>query len=133
MQLTKLKYNELADHFRKIINKARSLRDNLHIYMLIHDENIESDGSIIGKKVATVGKLLDKQYDPLASVTITLYCEPQYNEDGTVSQYGFYTKEQKVNGIPVPAKSPDGMFEDSYIPNDLALVNQKIDEYYGIK
>lgn len=126
------KYTELSDHFRRIVNKARSLRDDLHVYLMLHDENVESDGSIVGKKVATVGKLLDKQYDPLMSVTITLYCDPKYNEDGTVAEYGFYTKEQKVNGIPIPAKTPDGMFDELYIPNDLSLVNQKIDEYYGI-
>ena len=40
------KYSELADHFRQVINKARSLRDDLHVYMMLHDENIETDGSI---------------------------------------------------------------------------------------
>lgn len=125
------KYSELADHFRKIINTARSLRDDLHIYMILHDDNVENDGRIVGKKVATVGKLLDKMYDPLQSVSICLYCEPKYNDDGTVAQYGFYTKEQKIADVAIPAKTPEGMFEESYIPNDLSLVNSIIDAYYN--
>lgn len=125
------KYNELADHFRRVINTARSLRDDLHIYMMLHDSEVETDGIIVSKKVATVGKLLDKMYDPLQSVSICLYCEPKYTDDGVVEQYGFYTKETKINGIILPAKTPEGMFEEAYIPNDLSLVNEIIDKYYN--
>jgi hypothetical protein len=37
----------------------------------------------------------------------------------------------KVNGIEIPAKSPDGMFEEDFIPNDLQLIVDKMKEYYG--
>ena len=53
------KYNELADHFRKIIAKCSSLRNDLNVFMLLHIENVESDGSLVGYKSASVGKLLD--------------------------------------------------------------------------
>lgn len=30
-----------------------------------------------------------------------------------------------------PAKSPVGMFEETYIPNDLGYVISKVEEYYN--
>lgn len=51
-------------------------------------------------------------------------------EDKTI-KYGFYTNRTiDKNGAEMPAKSPFGMFEDLFIPNDLAFVAKKIDEYY---
>ena len=34
-------------------------------------------------------------------------------------------------GAIIPAKSPDGMFVEDFIPNDLALVVKAMEEYYG--
>jgi hypothetical protein len=34
-------------------------------------------------------------------------------------------------GAVIPAKSPDGMFKDDFIPNDLAYVVKAMNEYYG--
>lgn len=124
------KYNELADHFRKIIQKCSSLRDDLNIFMLLHTESVESDGGIKSYKASTVGKLLDKMYDPLENVAITLYCEPQFDENG-VPTYGFYTHKLRVDGIEIPAKTPEGMFEEDFIPNDLGLVVDTMTKYYN--
>ena len=124
------KYNELADHFRKIISLCTSLRDDLNIFMMLHTETIESEGSIIGYKASSVGKLLDKMYNPLENVTITLFAQPIFDDKG-VPQFGFYTHKQRINGIEIPAKTPDGMFEEDFIPNDLSYVIKKMEEYYN--
>ena len=124
------KYNELADHFRRIIAKCGSLRDDLNIFMLLHIEPVEFDGSLIGFKSASVGKLLDKQYNPLESVAVTLFAQPKYDDKG-VPQFGFYTHKKKVNGVELPCKTPEGMFEDDFIPNDLGIVIKAMNEYYG--
>ena len=55
------KFTDIADHFRKIIATANTLRNDLNIYMFLHTDTVENDGSIVSYKVATVGKLLDKQ------------------------------------------------------------------------
>lgn len=123
------KYNELADHFRKIIQSCSNLRDDINVFMLLHIEEKESDGGIRGYKASTVGKLLDKLYDPLENVTMTLFCEPQFDEAGKPT-YGFYTHKIRVDGIEIPAKTPDGMFEEDFIPNDLGLVVKTMNEYY---
>ena len=124
------KYNELADHFRRIIATCGSLRDDLNIFMLLHTESIEADGSIIGYKSSSVGKLLDKMYRPEENTAITLFAQPKFDEKGKAS-YGFYTHKMRVNGIELPSKTPEGMFEEDWIPNDLGLVSKAMKEYYG--
>ena len=124
------KYNELADHFRRIIAKCGSLRNDINVFMLLHIENVESDGSLVGYKSASVGKLLDKMYNPLESVAVTLFAQPKYDDKG-VPTYGFYTHKMKVGGVELPCKTPEGMFEDDFIPNDLQAVVNAMNEYYG--
>jgi len=124
------KYSELADHFRRIIAKGTTLRDDINVFLMMHTEPIEEDGNIVGYKASSVGKLLDKMYNPLESVTVTLFAQPKFDDDGT-PQFGFWTKKRKVGSVEIPAKSPDGMFEEEFIPNDLALVVKAMNEYYG--
>lgn len=124
------KYNELADHFRRIISEGNNLREDITVFMMLHTESVEADGSVIGYKASTVGKLLDKMYNPLESVSITLFAQPKYDDNGKPT-FGFWTHPMKVNGIEIPAKSPDEMFEDDFIPNSLQFVLDKMHEYYG--
>lgn len=124
------KYNELADHFRRIIAVGNALRKDITVFMMLHTETVEADGSVIGYKASTVGKLLDKMYNPLESVSITLFAQPQYDDKGRPT-FGFWTHPMKVNGIEIPAKSPAEMFEEDFIPNSLQLVLDKMKEYYG--
>lgn len=55
------KYNELADHFRRIIATGSSLRQDINVFLFLHTEPITQDGNLVGYKAATVGKLLDSQ------------------------------------------------------------------------
>lgn len=124
------KYNSLADHFRKVIDTCAVQRDDLNIFMLMHMETVESDGSIISYKSSSVGKLLDKLYKPEENTAITLVAMPKFDNKGTAS-YGFYTHRCIVNGIEIPAKTPAEMFTEDFIPNDLALVVKAMNEYYN--
>ena len=124
------KYNELADHFRRIISVGNSLRSDITVFMMLHIEPVEVEGSIVGYKASTVGKLLDKMYNPIESVSINLFSQPKY-DDKEKPTFGFYTHPMKVDGIEIPAKSPEGMFEEDFIPNDLQLIVNKMKEYYG--
>lgn len=123
------KFSEIADHFRKIIATGTSLRSDINVFLFLHSEPITQSGDRVGYKIATVGKLLDEKYNALESVTVTLFAQPKYGEDG-IPQYGFYTHRCKVDGVEIPAKSPDGMFEEDFIPNDLKYVVDKMNEYY---
>jgi hypothetical protein len=124
------KYTELAQHFQQIISTCEGLREDLNVFFMLHSEDITSDNSITGYKVATIGKLLDSQYNPIEVVPMVLYSAIKYDDKGKPT-YGFYTHACKEGTVEIPAKSPDGMFDEDFIPNDLGYVVKKMDEYYG--
>ena len=124
------KYTELADHFRRIISTGTKLRSDINVFLFLHSEPVTEDGNIVGYKAATIGKLLDSQYNPLESVAVTLFAQPKFDDDGN-PVFGFWTKKKKIGDVELPCKSPDGMFEDEFIPNDLNYVIKAMNEYYG--
>jgi hypothetical protein len=124
------KYNVIADNFRRILALCSNMRDDLNVFMMLHSESEESEGNIISYKASSVGKLLDKMYNPIENVTMVLYSEPKFDDKGNPT-FGFYTHKVRTNGIELPAKTPEGMFEEDFIPNDLAYVINKMNEYYN--
>lgn len=124
------KYTEFAMHMQQILKAIQNLRDDIKVFMEYHVESNVTDSGATEYKPSTVGKLLDSQYNILENIDIVLFASPQY-EDKEI-KYGFYTNRTLDRvGAEIPAKSPFGMFEELYIPNDLALVAKKIDEYYA--
>lgn len=124
------KYTELAQHFQQIISTCENLRDNLNIFFILHSEDVTSDNSLTGYKVSTIGKLLDSQYNPVEVVPMVLYSDIKYDDKGNAT-YGFYTHRTMNGAVEIPAKSPDEMFKEDFIPNDLALVVKAMNEYYN--
>lgn len=123
------KFTDMALHFQNIVETCENLRSDLNVFFILHSEPIVSDNTIVGYKVATVGKMLDQQYNPVEVVPMVLFSSVQF-KDGK-PQYGFYTHSVIDKGAIIPAKSPDGMFNDDFIPNDLEQVVKAMDEYYG--
>lgn len=124
------KYTELAQHFQQLISLCENMREDMNVFLLLHSEDVISDNSIIEYKVSTIGKLLDSQYNPVEVVPIVLYSSVIYDEHGKAS-YGFFTHRHKEGTTVIPAKSPDGMFDQDFIPNDLGAVVKAIDAYYN--
>lgn len=124
------KYNDLANHSRLVIDACEKMRDDIHIFLIMHSEDVTSGGSVLTYKVATIGTLLDKQYNPVEIVPVVLYSDVVFDENGT-AKYGFFTRRALKDGVEIPAKSPDGMFADEFIPNDLGLVVNAMTEYYS--
>lgn len=124
------KYTEFALHMQQILKAIQDLREDIKVFMEYHVENTVNDNGVTEYKPSTVGKLLDAQYNILENIDIVLFANPQY--DDRKITYGFITNRTlDRNGSEIPAKSPMGMFDEEFIPNDLALVAKKIDEYYG--
>ena len=123
------KFTEIAVHFKNLISAAGSLRDDLNIFFILHSEDVVSDGCIVEYKVATVGKMLETQYGIMETVTALLYSDVLF-DDKKECKYGFHTNRCMKGGTIIPAKSPEGMFEDEFIPNDLQYVADKMEEYY---
>jgi hypothetical protein len=119
------KFTLMAKDMVELFRTARKLRNDLKVFYFTHPETIEDGGEIIGYKIKTAGKLIDNQIVLEGLLTICLYTHVEESKDGTAT-YNFVTNRFKK----YPAKSPDGMFADIKIPNNLQLVVDTIDEYY---
>lgn len=123
------KFTEIGKHMQQILYEAINMRPDLNIFFMFHTDDEYSDKVKVGKKLKTIGQLLEDKYDPLGVVTISLFTEVSWDKEGS-PVYSFITNRVNINGIVIPAKSPEGMFESIRIPNDLSLVVNAISEYY---
>jgi len=119
------KFTLMAKDMVELFREARKLREDLTTFYFTHPETIEDGGEIVGYKIKTAGKLIDNQIVLEGLLTICLYtCVDEAKDGGTT--YSFLTNRYKK----YPAKSPDGMFSEIKIPNNLQLVVDKVNEYY---
>lgn len=124
------KYTGFAMHMQQILKAIQDMRDDIKVFLEYHVENVVNDNGATEYKPSTVGKLLDSQYNIMENIDIILFAVPKANDNQM--EYGFFTNRSiDRNGSEIPAKSPMGMFDELFIPNDLAIVAKKIDEYYG--
>ena len=72
----------------------------------------------------TVGKMVNDYLTLEGLFSVILYTNVSKGADNKI-QYQFVTN----NDGKYPAKSPVGMFSETYIPNDLGYVSQLIDSY----
>jgi hypothetical protein len=119
------KFSIMARDMVALFQEARRLRDDLKVFYFTHPETIEEGGEIVGYKIKTAGKLIDNQILLEGLLTVCLYTFVEENKDGSVT-YNFVTNRFRK----FPAKSPDGMFANVKIPNNLQLVADTVDEYY---
>lgn len=113
-------YNSMADSFWNLIQfVVHGMPDNKIVYFIMHEDKSDS-GDI---KPKTIGKVLDEKVCVEGMFTIVLRSECIGGD------YIFHTR---TNGFDV-TKTPMGMFDTPTIPNDLAIVDATIREYYNIK
>lgn len=120
------KFSLMAKDMVTLFQEARNLRDDIKVVYITHPDVIEDGGEITGYKIKTAGKLIDSQVLLDGLLTVCLYTLTEENKTGA-NEYFFLTNRYRK----YPAKSPDGMFEDIKMPNNLQLVFDKIDEYYN--
>jgi hypothetical protein len=119
------KFSVMAKDTVTMIRTAKQLRDDIIVFYFSHPDTIEDSGDIIGYKIKTSGKLIDSQINLEGLFSIVIYTDVEEKKDGTI-EYNFITNRFKK----FPAKSPDGMFTELKIPNNLQLVVDKVNEYY---
>lgn len=112
-------YNNIGDYFWNLIQFITKLPEHKIVYLMMHEDKNDF-GDV---KPKTIGKLLDEKVCIEGMFTIVLRC---IEESG---KHLFVT--QATNGA--VSKSPIGMFEEVTIDNDLALVDEKIRQYYDLK
>lgn len=111
-------YNQLADDFYRLVKAiADEAPPDRIVYVIMHEDTNEY-GDI---KPKTIGKLLDEKVCLEGMFTIVLRAVKE-------ERYAFVT--QSRDGA--VSKSPDDMFPEVEIDNDLLMVDSTIREYYGI-
>lgn len=110
------KFNDISQPYADVLDAINGLPDDTIVYFLSHTETAE-DGKT---KIKTIGKALDKYITIEGLFMIVL---------GThvIDQKYFFTTQNNGNNT---VKTPYGMFDNMYIPNDLKYVEDKIRNYY---
>ena len=113
------KFTDIGANFRNLIHLVNDeLPDDVIVYFLHHPE---TDGNTGKVKAKTIGRMLDEKLTVEGCFNIVLHAKTDGNE------YWFSTQSDGTD----TAKSPEEMFPEK-IPNDLALVDRTIREYYEI-
>jgi len=120
------KFSVMAKDMVDLFRTARQLREDIVVFYLTHPEEIMDGQDVIGYKIKTAGKLIDNQVLLEGLLTVCLYTLVEENKDGTAN-YQFLTNRFRK----YPAKSPDGMFQETKIPNNLQLVVDNLTNYYN--
>lgn len=123
------KFTQIGQHMIEILECAKALPSYIDVFVMLHTDDVVSGQAIIGLKAKLVGKLVEDHFDPFEIVTICLMTYVKM--DKGKATYHFVTNRATFEGVEYPAKSPEGMFEEILIENDLLFVKQKIHEYYN--
>lgn len=122
------KFTQMAKNFQSTLELIQELRDDLIVYGMFHDEDVYNDKILVTKKIKLPGQLIEKEYAPLEVMSIALWCKPEMTKDKV--NYRFVTNRTIIDGIEIPAKSPMGLFPELFMPNDLQIVTDRINEYF---
>lgn len=113
------KYTDMALNYFTLVNQAAALPEDRIVYFLGHSD-VDANGK---ERFKTIGRLLDEKVTLEGKYTIVLKTVVQ---DG---QYLFATHNSGSDTV----KTPIGMFEEDVIPNDLAMVDKVIRNYYNME
>lgn len=109
------KFTEIGEHYWKIIWECQLCRQDMIWFILSHSETNDNGHT----KAKTIGKLLDDKIcvEGMFSIVLNTRVEDR--------KYFFETQTNGQN----TTKSPEGMFPEFKIPNDLEYVRQQIINY----
>jgi hypothetical protein len=118
------KFTQIAANLAQVAKMPKDMREDLTIFFLTHSEDSTDINGHRKVKAKTIGKMIDNTLTLEGLFSIVLFGHVKKDDDGQL-HYGFDT----VNNGENTCKSPMGMFEDSFIDNDLQLVKDCIAEY----
>lgn len=109
------KFTDIAKNFRDLVHFVNEAApDDMIVYFLHHSET-GADGR---EKCKTIGKMLEEKLVIEGMFDVVIYC----------ADHKFYTQANEISS----AKTPEGMFDDLEIPNDLAAVDSAIRDYWNL-
>jgi len=117
------KFTQIAANLAQVAKMPKDLRDDLFVFFLTHSEESTDVNGHRKVKAKTIGKMIDNTLTLEGLFSIVLFGRVKKMEEGL--EYGFDTQNNGEN----TCKSPMGMFEESFIDNDLQLVKDCIKSY----
>lgn len=115
------KYTDMALAFRDLIhNVNHRLPDDVIVYFLHHTETDANTGKL---KAKTVGKMIDQYLTLEGCFDIVLLTSVESGNHYFITQSDGYTT----------AKSPEDLFSDVKIANDLKYVDEQIRDYWNLE
>ena len=99
-----------------------------NVFVLAHGEAVPNPDGRTYLKMKTTGKMVDEYISPEGKFDVTLIGVSKFDtaKKKVVKEYLTNENDQYSS-----AKSAPGMFDDLFIPNDLGIVNEKINNYYN--
>lgn len=113
------KFTDIAGSSWDLANMATLLAPNKRVYILAHTQTDEHGKT----RIKTIGKMLDEKL--VLEGLFTTVLRTRVGESG----YQFSTHNSGSDTV----KSPMGLFKSDLIENDLAEVDARIVDYYGIE
>ena len=112
---------DLAGPVRMIWHEffKKELPDDVIVYIVLHEDTNDMGET----KLRTIGKLIDNKVCMEGMVTICIRC---------MSDNGKHFFRTQTDGFDI-TKTPEDMFEEAEIDNNLKLVDDTIREFYGWK
>lgn len=112
-------YDDIADTMYFLVQRIKKeLLDDVIVYIMLHE-----DTNDLGEtKIRTIGKLIDNKVCLEGMVTICLRC---------MSDEGKHFFRTATDGYDI-TKTPEEMFGECEIDNNLKAVDDSIREFYGI-
>ena len=112
-------YNQIGDTIWNFIQYVKNLPKDKIVYLIMHDDTTD-DGFA---KLRTIGKLLDQKVCIEGMVTVVLHSIIKGDKH-------LFRTNSDGNDL---AKSPEGMFPEIEMENDLKEADKCIREYWGLK
>ena len=121
------RYDKIGDQMHELLTSDSLMREDQRLIFMSHSE-LGEDGRY---KMMTLGKFLNEREKIPGLYTFTLFTKEVIDPETGRFVFKFVTgMDADDNGNRIPARTPYGMFEDLYIPNDMGYVLEKIDAYY---
>lgn len=121
------KFESIAKEFSDILLRVRDMREDLKVFIMLHEELIMSeDGSYHKRVIHIPSKMIREKLNPERLSNYTFFTYTAADQDNPdILKYSFITG----NDLFCAAKSPKGCFEHKLIDNNLQIIVDAIDSY----
>jgi hypothetical protein len=115
------KFNDIGYGIWVLPKMLPELRADLNVYFFTHEESFITDEGVRKRCAKKMGKLIDQQVGGIEGFfTYVLFTSVNKDDEGI--HHTFITN----NDGDTTAKTPIGMFDDLKIPNNLTIINNKL-------